>query len=209
MTRSRTSFQPTANDCLRRPTHAVSQHVRRAATMLSQSSTRLPPSSSRGTRSPRSPTRSARSCSRAARRAAGGLAFAICVRRWSIVLLYVDRLSARSSASASGAVNIPVGLGLCDRQFRVVDRHRARRHADLGDSALAASEMADVDQSLRRGDDALRRDLRRAVSAVAPGPAVVLLLAACPIRTRWISGRSFAARWSGTCSPSARISPCR
>ena len=71
----------------------------------------------------------------------------------------------------------PGGVGLRHRQLRLVDRHRPRRHADLGHSAAAASEMAHVDQPLRRGDDAVRRRLRRPVSAVAHGPAVVLLLA--------------------------------
>ena len=74
-------------------------------------------------------------------------------------------------------INIPVGLGLRHRQLRLVDRHRPRRHADLGHPAAAAPEVAHVDQPLRRGDDAVRRRLRRPVSAVAHGPAVVLLLA--------------------------------
>ena len=37
---------------------------------------------------------------------------------------------------------------------------------------------------------------------LAPGPAVVLLLAVPVSRTRWACGRSSAARWSGTCSRS-------
>ena len=58
----------------------------------------------------------------------------------------------------------PGRLGLRDRQLRLVDRHRPRRHADLGDPAAAPAGVAHVDQPLRRGDDALRRRLRRACS---------------------------------------------
>ena len=69
-------------------------------------------------------------------------------------------------------------VGVRDRQLRLVDRHRPRRHADLGDPAAAQAGLADLDQPVRRGDDPLRRRLRRAVPAVAPGPALGLLLAA-------------------------------
>src|SRR5215475_8649705 len=59
----------------------------------------------------------------------------------------------------------------------MVDRDRACGHADLGDPVVAQSEVAHLDQSLRRGDDDLRRDVRRNVSAAAPGPSVAVLLA--------------------------------
>ncbi len=72
----------------------------------------------------------------------------------------------------------PGDVGVRDRQLRLVDRHRPRRYADLGDPAAAQAGLADVDQPVRRGDDPLRRGLRRAVPAVAPGPALGLLLAA-------------------------------
>jgi hypothetical protein len=36
-------------------------------------------------------------------------------------------------------VNVPVGWGLRDHQLRLVDRHRPRRHAHLGDSACSSS----------------------------------------------------------------------
>ena len=69
-------------------------------------------------------------------------------------------------------------MGLRDRQLRLVDRDRPRRHVDLGDSALAQARLADVDQPIRRGDDAVRRGLRGLVSALAPGTPLALLLAA-------------------------------
>ncbi len=59
----------------------------------------------------------------------------------------------------------------------MVDRHRACRHFDLGDIAAVTPEMADVDQSNRRSDDHLCRDLRGHVPAVAHGTPVVFLLA--------------------------------
>ena len=49
---------------------------------------------------------------------------------------------------------------------------------DLGDPAVAQAGVADLDQPVRRGDDPLRRGLRRPVPAPAPGPALGLLLAA-------------------------------
>ena len=72
----------------------------------------------------------------------------------------------------------PAGrLGICDCQFRLVDRNRPRGHADLGDPAAAAAEMADFDQSLRRSHDAVRGLLRGALSDPAPGPSLAGLLA--------------------------------
>ena len=58
----------------------------------------------------------------------------------------------------------PGRLGLRHHQLRLVDRHRPRRHADLGHPAAAAPGVAHVDQPLRRGDDAVRGRLRRALS---------------------------------------------
>ena len=60
-------------------------------------------------------------------------------------------------------------VGVRDRQLRLVDRHRPRRHLDLGDPPLAQAGMADVDQPVRRGDDPVCRGLRRAFPALAPG----------------------------------------
>ena len=64
----------------------------------------------------------------------------------------------------------PAGrLGVGHHQLRLVDRHRPRGHADLGDPAAAPAEVADVDQPVRRGDDAVRRRVRRASSRSSPG----------------------------------------
>ena len=68
-------------------------------------------------------------------------------------------------------------LGLRDRQLRLVDRHRQRRHADLLDAASDSPALARLDQSIRRGDDAVRCRHRRALSDPASRPPVVLLLA--------------------------------
>ena len=52
--------------------------------------------------------------------------------------------------------NSPVMLGLADRQLRVLDRHRPRRNADLGDPVPVPAEVAHLDQPLVGGDDHLR-----------------------------------------------------
>ena len=103
--------------------------------------------------SPRSPTRSAHivlepaDAARLVDRAS---------RSASLLLMVFRSPSPTCSSTGVGiwGINIPVGLGLRHHQFRLVDRHRPRRHADLGHSAAAAPEVADVDQPLRRGHDA-------------------------------------------------------
>src|SRR5690606_21165648 len=74
------------------------------------------------------------------------------------------------------------GLGLRHHQLRLVDRHRPRRYPDLRASAAPAPGVADLDQSLRRGDDAVRRRLRGHLPALPYRPAVAggLLAAALP-----------------------------
>ena len=42
-------------------------------------------------------------------------------------------------------INIPIGLGLRDRELRLVDRYRPRGHADLGHSSAAQSVVAQRD----------------------------------------------------------------
>ena len=76
----------------------------------------------------------------------------------------------------------PGRLGLRHHQLRLVDRDRPCRHADLGDPAAAEAAVAHVHQPLRRGDDALRRGLRRDVPDPAHGPVLdrVLLADAVP-----------------------------
>ena len=100
--------------------------------------------------------------------------------------------------------NIPVGWALRHHQLRLVDRHRPRRHADLRHPAAVPPGVAHEHQPLRRGDDALRRRVRRHLPAAARRPAVAVLLAAALPEHDGPAGRSSAARWCGTCSPSAR-----
>ena len=76
-------------------------------------------------------------------------------------------------------------------------------HLHFRSAAPRASAMADQHQPLHRGDDPFRRRVRRDISDFAPGPAVGLFIGCCPIRTRSISGRSFAVRYCGMSSPSA------
>ena len=94
----------------------------------------------------------------------------------------------------------PGGLGLRHHQLRVVDRYRPRGHADLGHSAAVQADVAQLDQPVRRGDDAVRRGLRRHVPAAAHGPSVAGLLDVPVSQQRWACGRSSAVRWCGTCS---------
>ena len=63
-------------------------------------------------------------------------------------------------------------LGLCDRQFRLVDRYRPCGHADFRDSFPAQPAVADFDQPFRRSDDAIRRGLRRRFPGHSRGPSV-------------------------------------
>ena len=103
----------------------------------------------------------------------------------------------------------PGRLGVRHHQLRLVDRHRPRRHADLGDSAAAEADVADLDQPLRRGDDAVRRRRARASSRCSTPAARGSPTGCSRTRTRWASGRSSAARSSGTCSRSRPTRPCR
>ena len=50
----------------------------------------------------------------------------------------------------------PGVLGRVHRHLRVLGRHRARRHADLGDPLPVPRQVAQRDQPQRRGDDDLR-----------------------------------------------------
>ncbi len=72
--------------------------------------------------------------------------------------------------------NSPGVLGLRYYEFRVLDRHRARRHADLGHFISPAAEMADQHQPRRRSHDDLRRDLRLDLPRHPHGPDLVRLL---------------------------------
>ena len=73
----------------------------------------------------------------------------------------------------------PGRLGLGHHELRLVDRHRPRRHADLGDPVPVPPEVADVHQPRGRGDDAVRRGLRgpssRCSTPAAPWRAIYWL----------------------------------
>ncbi len=89
----------------------------------------------------------------------------------------------------------PAGrLGVRHYQFRLVDRYRPRRNSDLRHPFAAQSKMAHLDQPLCRGDDAFRRGLRGDVPAAAHRASVAALTGCSLTRTRWVSGRSSAAR---------------
>ena len=45
-------------------------------------------------------------------------------------------------------VNVPVAWGIDILNFRLVDRYRPRRHVDFGDSAIAETRVAHLDQPL-------------------------------------------------------------
>ena len=72
-------------------------------------------------------------------------------------------------------------LGLRDYQLRVVDRHRPRGHAHLGDPAALQTDMAHLDQSLRRSDDALRGRQRSDIPDPAYGTSLARDLLAVPV----------------------------
>ena len=100
-------------------------------------------------------------------------------------------------------------LGVRHHQLRLLDRHRPRRHADLGHPLPLPPEVAHRDQPLRRGDDDLRRHVRADLPGHPRRPAVAGLLAGPVPESRWASGRTSAARCCGTSSPSRPTAPSR
>ena len=73
-------------------------------------------------------------------------------------------------------------VGIRDRELRLVDRHRPRRHVHLRNFAFAVPALAHRHQSFRRSDDALRCRVRRIVSAAASRSALGFLLVAAVSR---------------------------
>ncbi len=71
----------------------------------------------------------------------------------------------------------PRRLGIRHRQFRLVDRYRPRRNADLGHLAAPQTGLAYVHQSLRGSYDVVRRGASRHVPHSPHGPPVAGLLA--------------------------------
>ena len=90
--------------------------------------------------------------------------------------------------------NIPVNWGFAISQLHLVARHRPCRDADLGDAAAARQRLAQLAQPLRRGDDAVRGDLRRASTRSCISAGRGSSTGWRPTPTRWTSGRSSEAR---------------
>ena len=143
----------------------------------------------------------------ARRRAAGGSASAS--RFLLTMLLLVSLTYLLVKGVGIWGINIPVGWGFAIINFVW---WIGIGHAGTLISAillLLQADVADVDQPLRRGDDAVRRRLRRHVPAAAHRAGRGSPTGCCRIPTRWASGRSSAARWSGTSSRSPPTPPCR
>jgi Fe-S-cluster-containing dehydrogenase component len=104
----------------------------------------------------------------------------------------------------------PGRLGVGHHELRVLDRHRPRRDADLGDPVPHPPEVAHLDQPRGRGDDDLRGHLRRHLSRHPRRPHLDGVVPGSRCRIPTPSGRTSAARCSGTCSPCRPISrfPC-
>ena len=91
-------------------------------------------------------------------------------------------------------INIPVGWGFAIINFVW---WIGIGHAGTLISAillLLQADVAHLDQPLRRGDDAVRRRLRRASSRCSTPAGRGSPTGCSRIRTRWASGRSSAAR---------------
>ncbi len=92
------------------------------------------------------------------------------------LVLRLDRLAVRPGNRDLGhQLHHRVGRG--DRELRLVDRDRQRRHADLGHAAADAAAMAQLDQPFRGGNDAVRGRDRRHHADHPSGPADLRLLA--------------------------------
>ncbi len=165
-------------------------------------------SSGRATPSARSPTRSAPSSSTGRTPRGWFVGFGDRASRCCMLLLIAITYLFVARHRHLGHQH-PGRLGLRHHQLRLVDRHRPRRHADLGHPAAAAPEVAHVDQPLRRGDDAVRGRLRRALPAPAHSAGRGSSTGCSRTRTRWACGRTSAARSSGTCSRSRPTPPSR
>ena len=79
------------------------------------------------------------------------ICFAISLTMMTVCFLCI--LYLMSTGVGVWGLNHPVMWGYRDCQFCVVDRHRARGHADLGDLVFAAAEVEDFDQPRGGGDD--------------------------------------------------------
>ena len=105
-------------------------------------------------------------------------------------------------------VNVPVGWGFAIINFVW---WIGIGHAGTLISAIlcCCARVADVDQPLRRSDDAVRRRAGGALPARSTWAAHGSATGCSRIRTRWDCGRSSAAPRSGTCSRSRLTRPSR
>ena len=103
-------------------------------------------------------------------------------------------------------LHAPGLLGRVHHDLRVLGRHRARRHADLGDPLPVPRQVAQRHQPQRRGDDGVRGDDGRACSRHPHRPRLEgLLHAALPEPARALAELQVAAR----CGTSSRSRPTR
>ena len=82
-------------------------------------------------------------------------------RLWITDVVFLRRVVAAAARCRHLGREHSGRVGIRDREFRLVDRHRPRRHVHLRDFAFAVSALAHRHQSFRRSDDALRCRLRR------------------------------------------------
>ena len=88
----------------------------------------------------------------------------------------------------------PRGVGVRHHQLRLVDWHRPRRDLHQRHLAAVRAALADLDQPLRRGDDALRRHAGGPVPVFHIGPALVRVLAhSVPVRDVHLAAVSLVA----------------
>src|SRR4051812_45548298 len=71
----------------------------------------------------------------------------------------------------------PRRVGICDCEFRMVDRYWPCGNVDFCNPAAASPGVAPIDQPFCRSDDTICRHVRWLVPIGSPGQALVLLLA--------------------------------
>src|SRR5262245_34670800 len=71
-------------------------------------------------------------------------------------------------------------MGVGYYELRVLDRYRPRWYADFGDSLPVPSEVAHLDQPLRRSDDLVRRAVRGYLPTVPHRASLARVLLAVP-----------------------------
>src|SRR4051812_25584270 len=96
-------------------------------------------------------------------------------------------------------------MGIPYHQFRLVDRHRSCRNPYLSYPVASQPEMENFDQSIRRGDDVVRRRLCGPIPGISHWPPLACLLAV-PISERNgnMAAVSFAADVGRICGVDLR-----